>query len=91
MRVALGAGPRDITEMVLRRGLALVAIGLGIGLVGAFATSRLLERMLFQVAPADPATFVAVSVLFSAVAVVACLLPAWRAVRVDPVTVLQTE
>jgi len=91
VRVALGAGPRDITEMVLRRGLALVAIGLGIGLVGAFATSRLLERMLFQVAPADPATFVAVSVLFSAVAVVACLLPAWRAVRVDPVTVLQTE
>jgi len=91
VRVALGAGPRDITEMVLRRGLALVAIGLGIGLVGAFATSRLLERMLFQVAPTDPATFVAVSILFSTVAVVACLLPAWRAVRVDPMTVLQTE
>ncbi|UCC72942.1 MAG: ABC transporter permease [Gemmatimonadota bacterium] len=91
VRVALGARPSDITEMVLRRGLALVAGGIGIGLVAALASSRLLEQMLFRIEPTDPATFVLVSVLFSAVAVVACLLPAWRALRVDPVTVLQTE
>jgi predicted permease len=91
VRIALGAEPRDITEMVLKQGLALVAIGIGIGLVGAIAATRLLEQMLFQVEPTDPATLVVVSVLFGAVAVVACLLPAWRAVRVDPVAVLQTE
>jgi ABC-type antimicrobial peptide transport system permease subunit len=91
VRMALGAGPGDITEMVLRSGLLLVAIGIGIGLIGAFGASRLLERMLFQVAPTDPATFVAVSVLFAAIAAVACLVPVWRAVRVDPVAVLQAE
>jgi putative ABC transport system permease protein len=91
VRMALGARPGDITEMVLRSGLLLVAIGIGIGLIGAFGASRLLERMLFQVAPTDPATFVAVSVLFAAVAAIACLLPVWRAVRVDPVAVLQSE
>jgi putative ABC transport system permease protein len=91
VRMALGAKPGHITEMMLRNGLLLVAIGIGIGLIGAIAASRLLERMLFQVAPIDPATFVVVSLLFAAVAVVACLLPAWRAVRVDPVTVLQSE
>jgi hypothetical protein len=91
VRMALGANPGHITEMMLRNGLLLVAIGIGIGLIGAIGASRLMESMLFQVAPTDPVTFVAVSLLFAAVAVVACLLPAWRAVRVDPVTVLQAE
>jgi predicted permease len=91
VRMALGAGPGDITEMVLRHGLVLAASGIGIGLVGAIAASRLLERMLFQVQPGDPATLVVVSVLFFAVAAVACLIPAWRAVRVDPAAVLQAE
>ena len=91
VRVALGAGPREITEMVLRRGLTLVTIGMVIGLAGAIATTRLLEQMLFRVAPNDPVTLGAVSLIFAAVAVFACLLPAWRAVRVDPVAVLQAE
>jgi len=91
VRVALGAGPREITEMVLRHGLTLVTIGIVIGLAGAIATTRLLEQMLFQVAPNDPVTLGAVSLIFAAVAVFACLLPAWRAVRVDPVAVLQAE
>ncbi len=91
VRVALGAKPRDITEMVLRHGLGLVGIGIGIGLVGSFAATRLLERMLFGIQPNDPATLVVVSLMFAAVAVVACLLPAWRAVRMDPIAVLQTE
>lgn len=91
VRMALGARPGDITEMMLRNGLLLVAIGIGIGVIGAIGATRLLERMLFEIAPTDPATFAIVSVLFTAVAAVACLLPAWRAVRVDPVTVLQSE
>ncbi|MGD2218507.1 MAG: ABC transporter permease, partial [Gemmatimonadales bacterium] len=91
VRMALGARPGDITELMLRKGLLLVAIGIGIGLIGALATSRLLEQMLFQVAPTDPTTFAVVSIIFTAVAAVACLLPAWRAVRVDPVAVLQAE
>jgi ABC-type antimicrobial peptide transport system permease subunit len=91
VRVALGASPRDITGMVLRRGLALVAIGIVAGLVGAILTSRLLEEMLFQVPPSDPVTLVLVSLIFSLVAAVACFLPARRAVRVDPLVVLQAE
>jgi putative ABC transport system permease protein len=91
VRVALGAAPRDITALVVRRGLTLVALGIGLGLAGSLAAARLLEQMLFRVTPADPVTLVIVSALFSAVALAACLLPARRAVRVDPVTVLQTE
>jgi putative ABC transport system permease protein len=91
VRVALGAAPGDITEMVLRQGLSLVAAGIGLGLLAALAATRLLEQMLFRVEPSDPATLIAVIVLFTAVAAVACLLPAWRAVRVDPLAVLQTE
>jgi putative ABC transport system permease protein len=91
VRVALGAEPRDITGMVLLHGLRLVGIGIGIGLVGAVAATRLLEHMLFGIEPTDPATLVLVSLMFAAVALVACLLPAWRAVRLDPIAVLQAE
>ncbi len=91
VRMALGAGPGDITEMVLRYGLSLVAAGIGFGLLAVIATTRLLEQMLFRVEPTDPTTLIAVIVLFTAVGAVACLLPAWRAVRVDPLTVLQAE
>ncbi|HSG81546.1 MAG TPA: FtsX-like permease family protein, partial [Gemmatimonadota bacterium] len=91
VRVALGAAPGDITVMVLKHGLALVAIGIGLGLLGSIAVSRLLEQMLFRVAPSDPITLIAVCIVFGAVAVAACLLPARRAVHVDPVTVLQAE
>ena len=91
VRMALGAEPRDVTAMVLKHGLRLVASGIGVGLVGAVAATQLLERMLFGVEPTDPATLVVVSLLFAVVALVACLLPAWRAVRLDPVAVLQAE
>ncbi len=74
-----------------RRGIALVALGLAIGLVAAFGLTRLLEGMLFNTVPTDPTTFVFVSVFFSLVGLVACLIPAWRALRVDPVVVLQSE
>ena len=91
VRVALGAGRSSIVELVIKRGITLVALGLAIGLVAAFGLTRLLEGMLFNTVPTDPTTFVSVSVFFSLVGLVACLIPAWRALRVDPVVVLQAE
>jgi len=91
IRVALGAARADIVEMVLKRGILLVAAGLILGLLGAWGVTRLIEEMLYQVEPTDPLTFVSVSVFFAVVAVAACLLPAWRALRVDPLIALQAE
>ncbi len=91
IRVALGAEARDIVQLVLRRGVTLVAVGILIGLVGAFWVTRLIQQMLFAVEPTDLMTFVTVSLFFASVATIACLVPAWRAIRVDPLTALQTE
>jgi len=91
VRVALGADNRAILEFVIKRGIALVVLGLAIGIAGAFGVTRLMEGMLYEIAPTDPATYVLVSLFFALVAVVASLLPAWRALRVDPVMALQTE
>ena len=68
-----------------------IILGLVLGLSAAFGLTRLLEGMLFNTAPTDPTTFVAVSAFFALVAVIACLIPAWRALRVDPVVALQAE
>ncbi|MGD2153894.1 MAG: ABC transporter permease, partial [Gemmatimonadales bacterium] len=91
IRVALGAARADIVEMVLKQGIVLVAAGLVLGLLGAWGATKLIEELLYQVEPTDPLTFVSVSVFFGVVAVVACLLPAWRALRVDPLIALQAE
>jgi putative ABC transport system permease protein len=91
IRVALGAGGRDIVRLVLRRGLALVGVGIILGLVGAFWVTRLIQQMLFTIEPTDPATFVTVSVFFAVVALIACLIPAWKALRVDPLSALAVE
>jgi putative ABC transport system permease protein len=91
VRVALGAGHGAIVELVIKRGIALVTLGLAIGLVAAFGLTRLLEGMLFNTAPTDLTTFVSVSAFFSLVGLVACLIPAWRALRVDPVIALGSE
>jgi len=77
--------------MVVRKGLALVAIGLAIGLAGALAVTRLGASWLFGVSPADPATFLLVPVLILAVALCACLIPAWKATRIDPVSALRWD
>ncbi len=91
IRMALGATPAHIRQLVLRAGSAQVALGLALGLGGAFAASRLLEQALYEVKPFDPLVFAAVATAFAAVAALACLIPARRATRVDPVVALRAE
>ncbi len=91
VRMALGASRRSVRSMMMRQGLAVVAIGLGIGLVLALGLTRVIESMLYGVSATDPATFVSVGALLFAVAAVACLIPATRATRVEPVTALREE
>jgi putative ABC transport system permease protein len=91
IRNALGATPRRILSLVLRQGFVLAGIGLALGLGGALALSRYLSAMLFGIGPTDPLTLAATVMLLAAVALVACLVPAWRATRVDPVTALRSE
>ena len=84
IRMALGAQPRDILRTALSEGMALVAVGLGSGLVGALILTRFLSSMLYAVTPNDPLTFAALSALLAAVALLACFVPALRATHVDP-------
>ena len=76
---------------VLRSGAAQVGLGLVLGLVGAYASSRLLQEILYQVQPFDPAVFGLVALFFAAVATLACLIPARRAMQVDPMEALRAE
>jgi predicted permease len=91
LRVALGARHSDILWIVLGHGLRLTLAGLAIGVLGALALTRLLGGLLFGVRPTDPLTFAAVSVLLCAIALLACYLPARRAMRVDPMIALRQE
>jgi predicted permease len=91
IRVSLGAEPRHISWLALRRVLIQLSIGLPLGMLGAFGVGRLLESLLVQTGPADPLTLGGVVLLMGVVAVLACLWPAARAGRVDPVTVLRVE
>ena len=91
VRMALGARRDQVLALVMRRGLALAAIGIAIGLVGAFASARYLQSMLFGVEPRDPATFAAVALAFALVAAAAAYLPARRATRVDPMVALRVD
>lgn len=91
VRMALGASWRLIAGQVLMRGMRHLSVGLVIGVLGALALSRLLQRVLVQIEPADPVTFVAIATLLVVVAVLACLVPARRAARVDPVDALRAE
>ena len=77
--------------MVMRSGLRLVAIGLVIGLVGAAAAGRLIRTLLFNVQPTDPLIYGGVAVLFTIVATLACLLPSFRASRIDPLLALRAD
>ncbi|UCC30367.1 MAG: ABC transporter permease [Phycisphaerales bacterium] len=91
VRMAVGAQRSDVLRSVLKRGLALTAIGLGIGLAASLASTRVLSHLLYDVTATDPATFVGVSVLLAAVALLACYIPARRATKVDPIVALRDE
>ncbi|MCL7971313.1 MAG: ABC transporter permease, partial [marine benthic group bacterium] len=91
IRVALGARAEHILRMVVGQGFLLVGIGLAIGIAAAFGGARLIRDLLFGIGAADPATFGAVVLFFSLVALIACLLPAWRAWKVDPVVAFRAE
>ena len=91
IRMAIGASVGSVVRMVLRSGLALSVTGIAIGLLAAALVTRLMASLLYDVAPLDPATFVAVPVVLAGVALVASYVPAWRAARVDPLRALRTE
>jgi ABC-type lipoprotein release transport system permease subunit len=91
LRIALGAGSRDVLKMVLFQGVRLAIIGVAVGLTGAFAASRLLSTMLFSVKPTDPLTYGAVTGLIALVTLAASYVPARRAARVDPVVALRHD
>jgi putative ABC transport system permease protein len=91
VRVALGASTRDITQLVLGHGLRLVLAGTAIGAVAAFALTRLMSALLFEVTTTDPATFVLVVVALPLAALLACYAPARRATKVDPLQALRYE
>lgn len=88
LRVALGAQPMDILRLIASQGLRPALLGLTFGLIAMFPLTRVLRSVLFQVAPTDPVTFVAVPLLFSSVAFLACLIPAYKAMRLNPVAAL---
>lgn len=91
IRAALGAGRGQIRAMVLRQGMRAVVVGIGIGLAGALAVTRVMGALLYGVSPTDPATFVLVTLVLAGTALIACLLPARRATRVDPLLALRCE
>src|SRR6266403_1777804 len=91
IRIALGADRRSILRMVLRQGLGLAIIGAAVGLVGALVVSHFMAGLLFGVRPTDPLTFACVALLLIGVAVLACYIPARRAIRVDPLVALRHE
>ncbi len=91
IRMALGAQKGDVLRMIVRHGMMLTIIGVGVGLLGAFALTRVIANLLFGVNAADPATFATVALLLAFVALLACYLPARKAARLDPMKALARE
>ena len=91
IRVALGAHRASILSLVFRQGMGLACLGMVAGLIGALGLTRLMNSLLFGVKPTDPLAFFSVLALLLFVALFACLVPAGRAMRIDPMTALRTE
>ncbi len=91
LRIALGADRSAVAGLVLRYGTTMVGIGLGVGLLAAFAATRVLRSLLYEVQPTDPVTFAVLTVLTGLVALAGTAAPAWRATRVDPLVALKSE
>jgi putative ABC transport system permease protein len=91
VRIALGATPFDVLKLVVGQGLLLAAIGVGIGLAGALGLTRVLASMLYEVRPTDFVTYAVVAGILTAVAAIACYIPARRATKVDPMVAVRYE
>jgi len=91
VRMALGACRGDVLQLVLGQGGRLIGVGLLVGLVGALVLSQFLQSLLFGVSSYDPTTFTVIALLLAFVAVIACLVPAWRATRIEPMIALRCE
>jgi predicted permease len=91
IRIALGARRAELLYLVLRRGMNMALAGVGVGLIAALGLTRLMSNMLYDVSPTDPATFMAVALLLVAVALAACLVPAHRATKVDPLVAVRHD
>jgi putative ABC transport system permease protein len=91
IRIALGAKGGDVLRMIVGSGMGLALAGVGIGLFTSFALTRVMSSLLFQVSASDPATFLVVAVLLTIVALLACYIPARRAMKIDPIVALRYE
>lgn len=89
--MALGASAGDVLKMVVRQGMLLAVAGTGVGLVASFLLTRFISSLLFNVSASDPLTYLLLSLLLISVALLACLIPARRATRVDPMVALRYE
>ena len=91
IRFAMGATPTEVIGLIMKKGLAMVSAGLVLGLIGAFMSSRLVQRLLFEVQPLDPVAYGAAAIFLGGTALAACLVPAWRAAGINPVTALRRQ
>jgi putative ABC transport system permease protein len=91
IRMALGARMTDVFKLVVGQAMMMVLVGIGVGLLGSYFLTRVLTSLLYGVSATDPLTFAGVSLLLAAIALIACLIPARRAMKVDPMVALRYE